>query len=543
VDAFAKFFQSIYSDPAAVYTKFDSISNHNNICLCSVSADEVFQSIKRIKSNYVQGPDGIPAFFVKDCASVLSQPMSVLFNLCIKTGTFPEIWKISKILPTHKSKDRSVIENYRPISIINNFAKIFESLIFDQLYFALSKLISPSQHGFMRGRSTTTNLFCATQLISDSVDKGFQTDVVYLDFSKAFGSLDHNILIQKLQFVGASPMLVKFFCSYLQGRKQYVHCYGYDSGSIDVTSGVPQGSVLGPLLFLVFINDIGDKLTVPFFLFADDAKLLKQISEWSDCVTLQANLDEIMNWCTRNKLSLNINKCQVMSFSLKKENIRFDYTLSLNLLNRPETVKDLGVIFDRKLSFTRHIDHVVSDSMKQLGFLIRNSRDFQSSRTLTMLFNAFVRSKLHYACIIWQPHHNIQAAKLEQIIRKFLKYLYLRDVGEYPPIGIAQTYLLNRFDCVSFATSCKKALAMFAFKLMHNILDCSEILSQLAFNAGSRGTKSRHYRLFYLPAHRTDIDKFSPLCNMCRLANDLHCQLDLFSCTLNCVKSRNFSSI
>jgi hypothetical protein len=210
------------------------------------------------------------------------------------------------------------------------------------------------------------------------------------------------------------------------------------------------------LLFLVFINDIGDKLTVTFFLFADDAKLLKQISEWSDCVTLQANLDEIMNWCTRNKLSLNINKCQVMSFSLKKENIRFDYTLSLNLLNRPETVKDLGVIFDRKLSFTSHIDHVVSDSMKQLGFLIRNSRDIQSSRTLTMLFNAFVRSKLHYACAIWQPHHNIQAVKLEQIIRKFLKCLYLRDVGEYPPIGIAQTYLLNRFDCVTFATSCKK---------------------------------------------------------------------------------------
>jgi hypothetical protein len=149
----------------------------------------------------------------------------------------------------------------------------------------LSKLISPSQRGFMRGRSTTTNLFCATQLISDSIDQDFQTDVVYLDFSKAFDSLDHNILVQKLQFVGASPMLVKFFCSYLQGRKQYVHCYGYDSASINVTSGVLQGSVLGPLLFLVFINDIGDKLTVPFFLFADDAKLLKQISEWSDCVT------------------------------------------------------------------------------------------------------------------------------------------------------------------------------------------------------------------------------------------------------------------
>jgi hypothetical protein len=160
-----------------------------------------------------------------------------------------------------------------------------------------------------------------------------------------------------------------------------------------------------------------------------------------------------------------------------------------------------------------------------------------------MLFNAFVRSKLHYACIIWQPHLKIQAAKLEQIIRKFLKHLYLRDVGEYPSIGIAQTYLLNRLDCVSFATSCKKALAIFASKLLHNILDCSEILSQFAFSAGSRGTKSRHYRLFYLPAHRIDVGKFSPFCNMCRLVNGQHYQLDLFSCTLNCVKSRNFSSI
>jgi ribonuclease P/MRP protein subunit RPP40 len=154
---------------------------------------------------------------------------------------------------------------------------------------------------------------------------------------------------------------------------------------------------LGPLLFLIFINDIGDKLTVLFFLFADDAKLLNQIVKRPDCETLQANLD--VNWCTRNKLSLNINKCQVMSFSLKKVNIRFDYTLNLNLLNRPETVKDLSVIFDRKLSFTSHIDYVVSDSMKQLGFFIGKSRDFQSSRTLTTLFNAFVRSKFQYACI------------------------------------------------------------------------------------------------------------------------------------------------
>jgi ribonuclease P/MRP protein subunit RPP40 len=171
-------------------------------------------------------------------------------------------------------------------------------------------------------------------------------------------------------------MLVKFFCSYLQGRKQYVHCYGYDSTYINVTSGVPQGSVLGPLLFLIFINDIGDKLTVLFFLFADDAKLLNQIVKRPDCETLQANLDEIMSWCTRNKLSLNTNKCQVMSFSLKKENIRFDYTLNLNLLNRPETVKDLSVIFDRKLSFTSHIDYVVSDSMKQLGFFYSNLAGF-----------------------------------------------------------------------------------------------------------------------------------------------------------------------
>ncbi|XP_063923769.1 uncharacterized protein LOC135137920 [Zophobas morio] len=213
--------------------KYDNTNVNINVSI--ISENEVLEAINRIKSNNVQGPDGIPAFIIKDYC-----------------------WKLSKIIPVHKGKIRTAVENYRPVSILNNFAKIFESLIYKQLYFQVAASITERQHGFMSGRSTVTNLLCVTQFIADSIDCGLQTDVIYLDFSKAFDKLDHG------------------------DRKQYVHCCGYDSDVITVLSGVPQGSVLGPLLFLLFINDISNELDVEFSLYADDIKIYNR-----DCGMVQ----------------------------------------------------------------------------------------------------------------------------------------------------------------------------------------------------------------------------------------------------------------
>ena len=395
----------------------------------------------------------------------------------------------------------------------------------------------------MSGRSTVTNLLCVTQFIADSIDCGLQTDVIYLDFSKAFDKLDHGILIDKLYALGLNMQLITFFGSYLGDRKQYVHCCGYDSDVITVLSGVPQGSVLGPLLFLLFINDISNELDVEFSLYADDIKIYNRVSSTDDCLKLQHNLNRIVVWCNLNRLLLNQDKCCVMSFSLKRYNIHFEYVLNGVVLARPQTVLDLGVVFDSRLTFAYHINKVVADCMKTLGFIIRNSRDFQHCDTIIRLFNSLIGSKLYYACIIWCPHHNIHLMHLERVIRRFLKYLFYRENGFYPPIGFPQSELLNRFTFSSFMETCKKFFVLFLVKMINNSVDCPLMLARLSFNARPRSLVSRHSEIFYIACPRTDIAKFSPMSTMCRIGNRTHNKIDLFSTSLRALKFFNYSQI
>mgnify|MGYP005983473333 CR=1 FL=1 len=544
VNAFARFYESIYI-PTSTCRVDEFESDRMGFCVSLHTTDEnkVLAVLNKLKSNNVQGPDGIPAFVIKDCASVLAEPLSILFNLSISTETYPDQLKVSKIIPVYKGKSRSAVENYRPISIINNFSKVFETIIYNQLYPQVSHSISQHQHGFIQGRSTTTNLFDITGFIANSIDNELQTDVIYLDFSRAFDRLDHGVLIKKLYSRGFTPNLIHLFASYLQNRKQYVHCFGHNSGCINVTSGVPQGSVLGPLLFLLFIDDITAGLNVSYSLYADDVKIFNKIATVEDCIKLQLNLNKITTWCDLNKLVLNKDKCRAMSYSLKKKMIFFNYALDAIILSRPETISDLGVIFDPKLSFASHINKLISDCMKTMGFIIRNARDFQNAHTITRLFKSFLESKLYYACLIWCPHHNIYVTNLERIIRKFLKYLSYREDGVYPPIGMPQQDLLNRYNFTSFLNTCKRFYMVFLFKLLHNGVDCPILLSQITFNVSSRSVLSRYYDLFYLPVPRTDIAKFSPMFTMCRIGNVFHREVDLFSSSLREVRGFDYSKL
>ncbi|XP_063932848.1 uncharacterized protein LOC135144722 [Zophobas morio] len=454
VNAFARFYESIYI-PTSTCRVDEFESDRMGFCV----------SLHTTNEN--KGPDGIPAFVIKDCASVLAEPLSILFNLSISTETYPDQLKVSKIIPVYKGKSRSA------------------------LYPQVSHSISQHQHGFIQGRSTTTNLFDITGFIANSIDNELQTDVIYLDFSRAFDRLDHGVLIKKLYSRGFTPNL--FTC----------------------LPRVPQGSVLGPLLFLLFIDDITAGLNVSYSLYADDVKVFNKIATVEDCIKLHLNLNKITTWCDLNKLVLNKDKCRAMSYSLKKKIIFFNYALDAIILSKPETISDLGVIFDPKLSFASHINKLISDCRKTMGFIIRNARDFQNAHTITRLFKSFLESKLYYACLIWCPHHNIYVTNLERIIRKFLKYLSYREDGVYPPIGMPQQDLLNRYNFTSFLNTY-----------------CPIILSQITFNVSSRSVLSRYYDLFYLPVPRTDIAKFSPMFTMCRIGNVFHREVDLFSSSL-----------
>lgn len=412
----------------------------------------------------------------KECAQSLTLPLTKIFNKCIMCSTFPLCWKSSKVVPIFKDGDKSEIKNYRPIAIINNFAKALEKIIHFQLYLQTNCLFSKNQHGFLPGRSTVSNLFLISQHIAFSLDHRDQTDVVYLDFAKAFDCLDHKVLHKKLLKFGLSVDFANFLKSYLENRKFYVEIAGTQSKTFLITSGVPQGSVLGPILFNIFINDIVDIFKSTALLYADDLKIFSNVVSLEDCYKIQKDLMSLENWCNDNRLLLNIEKCKIVSFSRNKSKIIFEYKIQNRLLQRTHSVKDLGVIFDDKLTYVLHCQSVVNASYKMLGFIIRSCKEFKEVGTFKLLFTSLVRSKLEYAAIIWRPYYKTHIDTIERIQRRFLKFLFFKTNGVYPMIGYPHQTLLDLFQCVSFEDRINVASLKFFYKIAHNFIDCPDIL-------------------------------------------------------------------
>lgn len=533
LNGFSEYFAKSFSVSTMCVTHDDSVTSQF-LNIMSFTEDEVLIALKQVKNKMTTGPDSVPAFILKDCAPVLAPPLTILLNTCVKTSTVPNIWKSSKVRPIYKHGDRVDISNYRPISIICNFCKVFEMLLYNRMYSHLCNIITIKQHGFVKGRSTVTNLANITQFIAENIDERSQTDVVYTDFSKAFDRLDHGILVSKLSRYGLSPSLIKLF-TYLNNRHQYVVFNGYKSVEYLATSGVPQGSNLGPLLFNVFINDIVDDLDVNCLLYADDLKLFCRIGDRSDCISLSTNLRRIERWCISNKLSLNACKCKVMTFSLKPEKIIYDYEINNIVLERPATFIDLGVTFDSKLSFIPHIEAICSSANKMYGFLVRNSWDFNDQDTLKALYFAYVRSKIEYADVIWSPFYDIHIQKLESIQRRFLKFLSFKMDGIYPPVGV-RTGTLQTRHCVNNLSARRDChLLIFLFKIMNNNISDPNLLLKLQFNTPR--VASRAVNTFYLTTPRTNILKFSPLYRMCSICNHVSYQLDIFHCRISAIKA------
>ena len=237
-------------------------------------------------------------------------------------------------------------------------------------------------------------------------------DVVYTDFKKAFDSVNHSILQNKLVAFGFHGRLLRWVGSYLTGRSQVIR--------VRVSSGVPQGSHLGPLLFCIFINDLADsfEFATPLF-YADDLKLFARINSVDDALNLQRDLDRLSIWCTDNKLSLNLAKCHVLRISRSLGTIIFAYSLNTIRLSCIESVRDLGVSYNSAFSFAIHVNKVTNAAAKQLGFIIRHSQGFNNRRTFKLLYDALVRPFLEYASVIWSPHQVYLLSALERVQHSF----------------------------------------------------------------------------------------------------------------------------
>lgn len=302
------------------------------------------------------------------------------------------IHTIVELTPLHKSGDVSEISNYRPISIISAVSKIFEKIMYSHIYELVSNHIVPHQHGFAKNKSTISNLAEYVNYLSVNIANGGQIDSIYTDFAKAFDKVNHRILLRKLNQFPINNCIKAWIYSFLTNRTQIVCINGTQSRPIHPTSSVPQGCVLSTLLFSLFINDLSVDLLCHILLFADDVKIFMKIKSINDCYKLQRDINVLANWCNTNCLHLNINKCSIISFTRRKD-VRFqyfNYTINNVLLNRSQSIKDLGVTFDAKLSFSNHIQSIILRSSKLLGFIFRSLKPFQQISSHINLFYSYI---------------------------------------------------------------------------------------------------------------------------------------------------------
>lgn len=519
VNAFADIFSQTQIN-SSITDLPDVVSNKLPFDLLAVSDEELIKIMATFPSNYTAGDDCVPNLIIRDARYVLAKPLRIIINLAIKSATFPDRWKRARISPVFKKGNESILKNYRPISILNNFSKVFEQVIYSSLITNISKYISPHQHGFLPGRSTVTNLVSITQYISQHLDRHGQVDVIYTDLSAAFDSIDHGLLLLKLSALGMCPNFIKLIASYLRNRLNYVQYNGFCSTEFVSTSGVPQGSNLGPLLFLIYVNDLLDMFECPVLAYADDIKIYNAVSSDQDITNLQYNLDTFVEWCSANKLKINISKCCSVTYTRKRKVVHSVYSINSQPITKSQNFYDLGVLFDAELRFSAHIDALCSSTSRKLGFIMRTSKYFMDPELLKSLFFAFVVSSLEYASPVWSPYYLCYQLHIERLQRKFLKYLSFKLDGFFPPRGIDYGQLLGRHNFQSLSSRRDAHGARFVWKLVRGMVDSSFLLSQLNFHVPRQSC--RYNSSLSIPCSRTNLSVNSPLYRMARLSNLTH---------------------
>ncbi|KAL1447690.1 hypothetical protein WDU94_012381 [Cyamophila willieti] len=370
--------------------------------------------------------------------------------------------------------------------------------------------------------------FILTQFSNSS-----QVDSLYLDVTKAFDRVSHRILLDKLHANGISGPLLNWFSSYLSNRLSSVRIGSSVSHSFLADSGVPQGSHFGPILFLVFINDVHQILSqynVEFLLFCDDFKIFKAIESPRDQFLLQEALSALCNWFEVNCLTVNASKCQVISFS-RGSYLDFSYSIDSSNIPRSTCVRDLGVLFDSKLTFVPHINKICSKASGMLGFLFRSTKDFSNVLPLKILYCSLVRGILEFASPVWNPFYDIHSTALERIQHRALRFMARKfhlGFSSYKEVETA-LYLLplsqrrTLYDIITF------------FKILISQIDSPHLLSNININAPAR--ISRNPLPFNIPYARFNYLVNSPLIRFQRLANEHSDDLDLFCCTVPEIKS------
>lgn len=394
-------------------------TNFPTMFIDPVSETEIYNIIMGLKNSNSVGVDGISANILKYCAYYIVAPLTYLVNLLLVEGIFPGILKVAKVIPVYKKGDRLKVENYRPISLLSTLSKIIERVIFNRIMDFITKyeILHDAQHGFRKKKSTQTAIFSFLNKLYDNLDNGNKTIGLFMDLSKAFDLVDHELLLEKLNAYGMRGKINNLVRTYLTGRSQLVEIDKIRSQQSHIECGVPQGSVLGPLLFLLFVNDLPTIAEGKLVMFADDNSLIYSEKDISGVIkNIQILLNRFTAWFTKSKLFLNTDKTQFINFTPRAKKINESYLIKNNgkSIAQVSEVKFLGIYLENNVEWETHID-VLCKKLSPACYALYRLRELSNKQVMLSYYYAQIYSKIKYVIIFWGcSHHSIRVFRLQK---------------------------------------------------------------------------------------------------------------------------------
>ena len=501
---------STIKTPAIIDGKFNATSliqsSCNSFVLEPIVEEEAVNYIRAMNPSKSTGRHGIPAKYIKMSGSVIAPVLTNIFNACISTGYFPKVLKIAEVVPIFKKGERELCSNYCPISILNPFAKLFEKCLLDQLnnYFVSNNLISPNQYGFKKNCSTNEAVLDIYNKLLDNMDKKLITCSIFLDLRKAYDTIDHTILIKKVEKYGIIGLPLQLLASYLTDRQQYTIVNQYKSKSRDVICGIPQGSTLGPLLFNIYINDLPLASNSTIHLFADDTNLTLSHSNVS---TLQQNINDelvnVSNWFKVNKLSINFNKTEFMVVTTKQNKPELKVSIDNNPIKQSHHIKYLGVFIDDNLNWKQQIKEQCS-KVARGSWALNQLKHFVDEQTLRSVYHCLIYSHLQHCISSWGTASKSTLAPLFILQKRSIRLLTGSGYREYT------NPLFYRAKCLKLKDIYSLETAKLMYKIHNNVLSFANTDKfNLIKNCYTHKTRFSHKNNFFLPRTRTRLGQKS----------------------------------
>ena len=420
---FLSYFSSVFTQEPTDDPLPDFETRNYNEELKSIEINEeiILDKLKKIKVNKSPGPDKIHPRVLHEVAKGIALPLKILFQNSLRTMELPVEWKHANVAALHKKGKKTSPQNYRPVSLTCIICKILEGIIRDAIikHMNTNGLFSPKQFGFLAGRSTILQMLHVLDIWTEILDQGGTLDVIYCDFMKAFDKVPHKRLLHKTSKYGITENILGWINSFLSDRTQCVNINSSVSDRAPVTSGIPQGSVLGPLLFVIYINDMPEVVDKDshVFLFADDTKVFRKITCPDDIVKLQKDIENLQKWSDIWMLKFHPDKCVSMSIGSKTKNV---YHMGEHKLDISHCETDLGIQIDDTLNFEKHITGAVNKANRIMA-IARKTFEYMDTQTFRCIFKGLVRPHLEYGACLWNPHTLKTINLIENVQRRATK--------------------------------------------------------------------------------------------------------------------------